>query len=31
MCRLILYQMRIANDGCEVLNRKGFVYLAMQV
>ena len=25
------YQIRIANDACEVLNRKGFVYLAMQV
>ena len=31
MCRLSSYQMRIANDACEVLNRKGFVYLAMQV
>ena len=31
MCRLRSYQMRIANDACEVLNRKGFVYLAMQV
>ena len=25
------YQVRIANDANEVLNRKGFVYLAMQV
>ena len=31
MCRLRPYQMRIANDANEVLNRKGFVYLAMQV
>ena len=25
------YQMRIAKDACEILQRKGFVYLAMQV
>ena len=32
MCRFLRdYQVRIANDACEVLNRKGFVYLAMQV
>ena len=31
MHELRSYQMRIANDANEVLNRKGFVYLAMQV
>ena len=31
MNELRSYQIRIANDANEVLNRKGFVYLAMQV
>ena len=31
MHELRSYQMRIAKDACEILQRKGFVYLAMQV
>ena len=31
MHELRSYQVRIANDACEILQRKGFVYLAMQV